>query len=286
MGTGRKGVACLSDVGRKSTAARGGSVGMGQWRHVGGQAHARAGPAPGPDPSATHAPSAPCEPTMKPNLSMRRSAKPLASESEPSELSSSAVAASGPWARLSRVPDRLPPAAGARGPFSRLLFAILAAPATRAPAATSAASAARPPPTLPTPRPRAAPIGCRKAGGGSPGSSHHAPNGCRGPRAQPLLQAGANWTDVRGRDNRHQGPSFPGCQSRELTWTSSSGFSGLALGWRVTCCGSREEGPGLPRRSCPPPLPWPAPCETGSWVGLLRPFILKNSDETQVGLGI
>lgn len=93
-----------------------------------GQAHACAGPVPGQDPRATHAPSAPCEPTMKPNLSMRRSAKPLASESEPRELSSSAVAASGPWARLSRVPDRLPPDAGARGPFSLLLFAISAAP--------------------------------------------------------------------------------------------------------------------------------------------------------------
>lgn len=249
-----------------------------------GQAHACAGPAPGPDPSATHAPSAPCEPTMKPNLSMRRSAKPLASESEPTELSSSVVAASGPWARLSRVPDRLPPAAGARGPFSLLLFAIPAAPATRAPAATSAASAARPLPTLPTPRPRTAPIGCRKAGGGSPGSSHHAPNGCRGSRAPPLFQAGANWTDVRGRDNRDQGPSFPSCQSHKLTWTSSSGFSGLARAGvsPAAALGTKARGfPGGPARLC---LLGPTPRETGSRVGLLQPFIYN--DQMLVGLGI
>lgn len=144
-----------------------------------------------PSPGATHAPSAPCEPTMKPNLSMRRSAKPLASESEPRELSSSAAAASGPGARLSRVPDRLPSAAGACGPFSPRLFAIPAAPAASAPAATSATSAASasgPPPTPPTPRPRAAPIGRRKARGGALGplgSFPPRPMGAVDPRARP-----------------------------------------------------------------------------------------------------
>lgn len=96
------------------------------------------------------------------------------------------------------------------------------------------------------------------------------------------FQPGAKWTDVRGRDNRHQGPAFLSCQSQKLTWTSSSGFSGLARSWCVTCCRSLAEGPRLPWRSywCLPP--W----ETESWVGLLRRFIFKNSDETQVGLEI
>lgn len=120
-------------------------------------------PVSSPVPGATHGPSALRLPTMKPNLSTRRSSgpPPLTSESDPRELSSSPPCS----ARLSRVPARLwwrPP--GEPGPPPPRLLAMAARPSggAAAPPCRGHGGGHAPRPRRATP-PRGGAIGLRRA---------------------------------------------------------------------------------------------------------------------------